>query len=71
MWERGSIDPPFLVSALDGGEWSASRSRRFTLGEGTPGTHWIEGWVGPRACLDAVKSLASRYGDSPTSSLSP
>jgi hypothetical protein len=19
----------------------------------TPGTHWIGGWVGPRACLDA------------------
>jgi hypothetical protein len=26
---------------------------RFTLGERTPGTHWIGGWVGPRAGLDA------------------
>jgi hypothetical protein len=26
---------------------------RFTPGEGTPGTHWIGGWVGPRAGLDA------------------
>jgi hypothetical protein len=25
----------------------------FTPGEGTPGTHWIGGWVGPRAGLDA------------------
>jgi hypothetical protein len=22
--------------------------------EGVPGTHWIGGWVGPRAVLDAV-----------------
>jgi len=33
-----------LASALDGGEWSASR----------PDTHWTEGWVEPRAGLDAV-----------------
>jgi hypothetical protein len=26
---------------------------RFTPGKRTPGTHWIEGWVGPRAGLDA------------------
>jgi len=23
-------------------------------GKGTPGTHWIGGWVGPRAILNAV-----------------
>jgi hypothetical protein len=34
----------FLTSALDGGEWSASRSGPFT-----PGTHWIGGWMDPRA----------------------
>jgi hypothetical protein len=34
------------TSALDGGEWSASRPGRFTPGERTPGTHWIEVWVG-------------------------
>jgi hypothetical protein len=39
-----------LFSALEGGEWSASRPGRFT-----PGTHWIPGWVNPRAGLDAVK----------------
>jgi hypothetical protein len=43
-----------LTSALDGGEWLASRPGRFTPREGTPGTHWIGGWVGPRAVLDAV-----------------
>jgi hypothetical protein len=45
----------FLTSALVGGEWSASRSCRFTPGERAPATHWIVGWVGPRAGLDAVE----------------
>jgi len=39
----------FLISAIDGDEWSASRLGRFT-----PSTHWIRGWVGPIAGLDAV-----------------
>jgi hypothetical protein len=43
----------FLTSALAGGEWSASRPGRSTSGEKAPGTHWIGGWVGPRAGLDA------------------
>jgi hypothetical protein len=43
-----------LTSALDGGEWSASRTGRFTPRERAPGTHWIGGRVGPRAVLDAV-----------------
>jgi hypothetical protein len=43
----------FMTSALDGGEWSASRpGRAFTPGERTPGTYCTEGWVGPRAGLD-------------------
>jgi hypothetical protein len=49
-----SIAPLFLTSTLDGGEWSASRLGRFTPGEEAPGTHWIGGWVGPRAGLDAL-----------------
>jgi len=36
-----------LTSALDGGEWSASRPGRFTPMESDPGTHWIGGWMGP------------------------
>jgi hypothetical protein len=32
-----------LSSALDGGEWSASRPGRFTPRERAPGTHWIRG----------------------------
>jgi hypothetical protein len=43
-----------VTSALDGGEWSASRPGRFTPRERALGTHWIGGWVGPRAVLDAV-----------------
>jgi len=42
----------FLTSELDGGEWSASRPGRFTLRVRVPGTHWIGGWVGPRAAVD-------------------
>jgi hypothetical protein len=51
----GGIAPPFLTSALDGWEWSASRTGRFTPGETASGTHWIESWVDPRAGLDAVE----------------
>jgi hypothetical protein len=35
-----------LISALDGGEWSASRPGRFTPRESS--------WVGPREILDVV-----------------
>jgi hypothetical protein len=38
-----------LTLALDGGEWSAPG--RDLPQERTPGTHWIGGWVGLRACL--------------------
>jgi hypothetical protein len=47
-----------LTSALDGGEWLASRPGRFTPREKAPGTHWIGGWVGPRAFLDAVVEVS-------------
>jgi hypothetical protein len=41
-----------LISALVGGEWSASRPDRFT-----PDTHRIGGWAGPRAGLDDVEKI--------------
>jgi hypothetical protein len=57
----GGIGPPFLISELNGGEWwSASRSCRFTPEERTPGTHWIGGWVGPRADLDCVVKVKGK-----------
>jgi hypothetical protein len=43
-----------LTSALIVDEWSTSRSGRFTPRERAPVTHWIGGWVGPRANLDVV-----------------
>jgi hypothetical protein len=56
----------FLTSAVDGSEWSASRPGRFTLRERTPDTHWIGGYVGPRAGLDAVvrRKIPSPYRNS-------
>jgi hypothetical protein len=55
IWGSGGTAPPFLTSALDGGEWSASRPGRLTPEERTPSTHSTGGWVGPRTGLDAVK----------------
>jgi hypothetical protein len=46
-----------LTSALDGGEWLASRSGSFTPMETAPGTHRIGGWVGPRVGLDVVVKI--------------
>jgi hypothetical protein len=40
-----------VTSALDGYEWSASRSCRFTPGE----TALVGGWVGLRAGLDVTE----------------
>jgi hypothetical protein len=45
----------FLTSALAGRKWSASRPGRFTAGERHPSTHWIGGWVDPRAGLEDVE----------------
>jgi hypothetical protein len=52
----------FLTSALAGGEWSASRPGRFTPGQKAPGTHWIRGWVDPRASLDDVEKILDPTG---------
>jgi hypothetical protein len=43
-----------MTSALEGGEWSVSRPGHFILRERAPGTHWIGGWVGPRAVQNTV-----------------
>jgi hypothetical protein len=48
----GGIAPSFLTCALDGGEWSVSRSGRFHPGETSTDTHW----VGLRTGLDTVKN---------------
>jgi hypothetical protein len=51
----GGIAPPFSTSALDGGEWSASRPGRFIPGEIAPSTLWIGGWVDPTVGIDDVE----------------
>jgi hypothetical protein len=43
-----------LTSALDGGEWLASRPGRFNPRKRASGTHWIRDWEGRRTVLDAV-----------------
>jgi hypothetical protein len=61
------IAPPFLTSALDEGEWSASCLGHFDPGERAPSTLRIGGWVGPRTELEAVEDVqpvACRYTDS-------
>jgi hypothetical protein len=40
-WRSGGETPRILTSALDGGEWSASRSGGFTSRQRATGTHWI------------------------------
>jgi hypothetical protein len=54
VWGCGGIAAPFLSSTLDRGEWSVSCPGRFPPGERAPGTHWIGGWMGPRAGVDAL-----------------
>jgi hypothetical protein len=48
--ENGDVAPEFLTSALNGGDLSALQPSRFSRV-----THWIGGWVGPRAELHAVQ----------------
>jgi len=47
----------FLTSVLDGVEWSAPYPSHFNSGERAPSAHWIRGWTGLRAGLDAVVCL--------------
>jgi hypothetical protein len=53
--------------------WLTSRPGRFTPRERAPGTHWIGGWVGRRAGLDAVvkRKIPSPCRDSNPRSSSP
>jgi hypothetical protein len=56
MIERGGriSASTFLISAINGSKWSASRPGHFTL-EGATCIHWIEILLCPRAGLDAVE----------------
>jgi hypothetical protein len=71
VWGTGVITPPFLVSALDGSEWSVQRSGRFTSGERAHGIHWIGGWVGLRTGLDAVEKKSLNPAGNRTPAVQP
>ena len=49
-----------LTLALDGGGWSVPHPGRFTPPE-SPGTHFIGGWVGPRAGLDGFREPRTHW----------
>jgi hypothetical protein len=51
----------FLNSTLDGGEWSASQTRRLTPRERDSGTHWIGGWMGLGTGLDTATKRKHTY----------
>jgi hypothetical protein len=59
MKTTGGMAPPFLTSALDGREWSASRLSSFTPGE--RGRRYPLGWVGLRAGLDIMEKRKISY----------
>lgn len=50
-----SISPTFLTSALDGSEWQASSPGRFFPRGTTKESHFIGGYMDPRASMDTVK----------------
>jgi len=52
--ESGNIIPRTLNLGTSW-KWSASHPGRLTPGERAPVTHWIGGWLGPTAALDAVE----------------
>jgi len=53
-----------LTSALNGGGWSTSRPRRFTLEKETQ-YPCVGGWVGPRARSGRVRKISPAPGFDP------
>jgi hypothetical protein len=45
----------FLTSPLVGSEWSLHAPAALPPGKEPPATHWIGGWVDPRAGLDDLE----------------
>jgi hypothetical protein len=55
MYEELDIQALAFSTVIVGGECSASSPGRFTPEERVTGTHWIGGWLGPRAGLDETE----------------
>jgi hypothetical protein len=53
----GGTAPPFLISALDRGEWSGLRPCHFTSREIPPGTYCTGGCMDPRSGLETTEKL--------------
>jgi hypothetical protein len=53
---NGGTAPPFLISALDGSEWSASRPFRLNTY-----THFTVNWAHHRADLDVMEKRKISY----------
>jgi hypothetical protein len=64
VWGSGGIALPFLTSTVDGGEWLASRSFRFTPQKRASGLHYVGSWVGShiqsRQCTVKKKKFCHR-----------
>jgi hypothetical protein len=52
-------------------EWSASRPGTFTPGERATCTHWLGGWLGPRAGLDDMEKGTFLASNSDPSTIQP
>lgn len=61
MKTHGGI-PRICNLALDGGVISITLRRLYSLGR-VPGIHWLEDWVGARACSDKVVKKKIRAGN--------
>jgi hypothetical protein len=55
----------FMTSALDGGEWSASRPGRALA----PGSYWTGGWLGLRGGLDREARVKILFASGDRSSI--
>jgi len=53
----GGVAPSILVSALERGEWSASRLSRFIAVVRSPGTYWIGDWVPWKIYRTQIKTV--------------
>jgi hypothetical protein len=54
LWRSEHVFHVFFTSALMGGDGQLHLPCSFTPGERDPSTHWIGGWVDPRASLDEI-----------------